>query len=82
VRPRITSMKSNEAVLVETLKGAAESEKVKLASDGEPIVNEVLAAALLAGTPHDTLAAAVNAPGTLCDALHNPLMLALLITPP
>jgi hypothetical protein len=73
-------MKSNEAVLVETLKGAAESEKVKLASDGEPIVNVVLAA--LADPPHDTLAAAVNAPGTLCDALHNPVTLALLITPP
>jgi hypothetical protein len=68
-------------VLVETLKGAAESEKLKLASDGEPIVKEVFAAALLAGPVHETLAAAMNAPETVCDGLHAPpLMLALLIT--
>jgi hypothetical protein len=69
-------------VLVETLDGAAESEKLKLASGGEPIVKEVFAAAALEGPLHDTLALAVNAPGVVCDVLQIPLILALLITPP
>lgn len=69
-------------MLVETLDGAAESEKLKLASEGEPIVKEVFAAAALEGPLHDTLALAVNAPGVVCDVLQIPLMLALLMTPP
>jgi hypothetical protein len=69
-------------VLVEVLKGAAESEKLKLASEGEPIVKEVLAAAALEGAVHDTLALAVNAPEFVCEVLQFPLILALLITPP
>jgi hypothetical protein len=69
-------------VLVETLDGAAESEKLKLASEGEPIEKEVFAAAALEGPLHDTLALAVNAPGVVCDVLQIPLILALLMTPP
>ena len=69
-------------MLVETLDGAAESEKLKLASEGEPIVKEVFAAAALEGPLHDTLALAVNAPGVVCDVLQIPLILALLMTPP
>jgi hypothetical protein len=70
-------------LLVATLKAAAESEKLKLLSEGKLISKVVLADAELLGDAQDTLALALNELETVCDGVQlPPLMLTLLTTLP